>query len=373
MPANAHRGPIFDTEFGEGVCRSPAVLTMGDDGSTAPAVAVTLVVRNLGVAGTAATPQSLTFDQPRIVIGRGAHADVRLPSRAVSETHAVVRMEAGELSITDEGSTNGTAVNGQPLVRGRKKLLHPGDRITVPGFEITVETTVAVPDPPERTAAVARQLLAGALAAAGGEAAPPQLHLVSGRRAGQVWKFPPCPARLVAGRGEMCDVILDDADCSRQHAEFVRDNEGVVVRDLGSKNGLFVGGRRVTERRLRDGDKIQLGRTVLEFRDPAEEILRAFEGGADEPATSEPSPSPPAAPAEPELLTDTVKASTPPPPSLPAAGTETPSTPPSTAPRRRAQTRRTADWVVAILAMVVLGVSVVALYFLLRSSPMPPR
>jgi pSer/pThr/pTyr-binding forkhead associated (FHA) protein len=348
------------------------------------AVAVTLVVTHLGTPpGSAAASQSLTFDQPRVVIGRGAHADVRLPARAVSDTHAVVRMDTGELSITDEGSTNGTAVNGQALVRGRKKPLRAGDVIALPGFEIVVEPSRTVPDPPDRTATVARKLLADALAAVGGEAAPPQLMLVSGRRAGQSWKLPPPPSRLVAGRGEICDVILDDPDCSRQHAEFVRDAEGVSLRDLGSKNGILVGGRRLVERRLRDGDEIRLGRTVLSFSDPAEQLLRAFDDGPDEPAALS-LPVPPASPSLPAPVEVSPPPPVPPPgeperPTAPPAespAAERPTaTPPAASARRPARRRdgRTVDWIVAALALVILAVSVAALFFLLRGSPVPPR
>ena len=88
-------------------------------------MAVTLTISTAG-----REPQSITLDLPRIVLGRGAHADVRLPSRAVSELHAVLLNDKHEVTILDEGSTNGTRVNGQPLPRGRRKVLHDGSLLT---------------------------------------------------------------------------------------------------------------------------------------------------------------------------------------------------------------------------------------------------
>jgi pSer/pThr/pTyr-binding forkhead associated (FHA) protein len=232
---------------------------------------------------------------------------------------------------------------------------------------------------------VARRLLADALALAGGEAAPPQLVLATGRRAGQTWRLPAPPSRLLAGRGEGCEIVLDDPDCSRQHAEFVRDGDGVLVRDLGSKNGVLVAGRRVLERRLRDGDEIRLGRTVLAFSDPAEQLLRAFETGNDEPAPVDLAPSPPLVPptesappetageppSEPSPAVERNAPTMPPPaPGEPAAPPPAPAASRSVARRGPA---RTADWVVAALAMVILSVSVAALYFLLRGTPVPAR
>ncbi len=344
-------------------------------------MAVTLSIRSTDEGAGAA--QTLTFDQPRVVIGRGAHADVRLPARAVSSTHCALRLEGGELTIVDDGSTNGTLVNASPLVRGRKRPLRDGDRVTVPGYELSVTIAIAVPDPPDRTATVARKLLGEALARAGSEGAPPWLELTSGRRPGQRWTFAPAPARLVAGRGDGCDLFLDDPDCSRHHAEFVRDEQGVLVRDLASKNGVTVGARRVSERRLRDGDEVRFGRVTLLFRDPADALLRAFESGADDPSPVEPprartvpppQPEAPESPSEPRPE-ESASPSTPT-PAEPAASsdaaTRSPSLsrPPSTASSSGrsvpARPRPALDWVVAALAMVILAVSVAALALILR-------
>jgi diguanylate cyclase (GGDEF)-like protein len=83
---------------------------------------------------------------------------------------------------------------------------------------------------------------------------------------------------VVLGRDPECDGILRDDGISRKHAEVVRDKTGdFVVRDLGSTNGIFVDGERVAQHRLRDGDKVLLGRrTVLKFS-MQDEIETAFQ------------------------------------------------------------------------------------------------
>ncbi len=337
-------------------------------------MAVTLSIRSADEGEGAA--QTLTFDQPRVVIGRGAHADVRLPARAVSSTHCVLRLEGGELTIVDDGSSNGTLVNAAPLVRGRKRPLRDGDRVMVPGFELSVTIATAAADPPDRTATVARKLLGEALARAGSAGAPPCLELVSGRKPGQRWTFAPSLPRIVAGRGDGCEIFLDDPDCSRHHAEFVRDEQGVVVRDLASKNGVHIGARRVSDRRLRDGDEVRLGRVVLRFHDPADALLRAFESGADESAPVEPARARSAPPPEPAASISSPEPLDPSP--VPAAeGGPAPSDPATAppAPGRAATSparavpsrpRPVFDWVVAALALVILAVSVVALALVLR-------
>jgi pSer/pThr/pTyr-binding forkhead associated (FHA) protein len=83
---------------------------------------------------------------------------------------------------------------------------------------------------------------------------------------------PLATGRLTVGRGEGCDVCLGwDGDVSRVHAELERMGGVWTVSDDGlSRNGTFVNGERVSgRRRLRDGDSVRLGSTVIGFRDPA--------------------------------------------------------------------------------------------------------
>jgi len=64
----------------------------------------------------------------------------------------------------------------------------------------------------------------------------------------------------VVGRDENAAVRLDSASVSRQHAAIRVTEAGVVLEDLGSKNGTFVGGHRlVAPVRLRDGDAFRIG------------------------------------------------------------------------------------------------------------------
>ncbi len=66
-------------------------------------------------------------------------------------------------------------------------------------------------------------------------------------------------ALFTIGRAPDCDVHLDNRWISRSHARIRREQDGYWLEDAGSKNGLFVNGRRVTDaRQLEDGDQIQL-------------------------------------------------------------------------------------------------------------------
>ncbi len=75
----------------------------------------------------------------------------------------------------------------------------------------------------------------------------------------------PIKDALVVGRSEEADFVLDDAYASEFHVRFVNQNGHVVLHDLGSTNGTYVNGRRVTvPTDLNQGDAVQIGKTVLE-------------------------------------------------------------------------------------------------------------
>lgn len=77
--------------------------------------------------------------------------------------------------------------------------------------------------------------------------------------------------QTVIGRGTMCDVVLRDDIASRMHAEIYRlttegDCHEYYLRDLGSTNGTYLNGARVTsEQLLQDGDKIKVGNHLMKF------------------------------------------------------------------------------------------------------------
>src|SRR5919199_3556359 len=65
-------------------------------------------------------------------------------------------------------------------------------------------------------------------------------------------------AMLVVGRHPQCDTRLDSIRVSRRHCCMTQDNGEVVVRDLGSTNGIRINGQRVEAGRLRPGDELSI-------------------------------------------------------------------------------------------------------------------
>jgi DNA-binding NtrC family response regulator len=65
--------------------------------------------------------------------------------------------------------------------------------------------------------------------------------------------------RIVLGRANDCDLRLQDEATSRHHASVELSGEKVMLRDLGSANGTWVGGVRVSEVQLVDGGRFKIG------------------------------------------------------------------------------------------------------------------
>ena len=73
--------------------------------------------------------QKLQFDSERVTIGRGAENDVVLDDAGVSRTHARIERQAAGWTLLDNGSANGTALNGATIAMPSQ--LRPGDHIGV--------------------------------------------------------------------------------------------------------------------------------------------------------------------------------------------------------------------------------------------------
>jgi hypothetical protein len=83
-------------------------------------------------------------------------------------------------------------------------------------------------------------------------------------------RYPLMGAITILGRDDAADIILDDPGISRRHSELRVTTDGphtvTAIRDLGSTNGTYVNGERITSEHLHDGDRVTVGRTSITFR-----------------------------------------------------------------------------------------------------------
>jgi len=90
----------------------------------------------------------------------------------------------------------------------------------------------------------------------------PMLIVYEGEPADQRWILD--RKQMIIGRGSDCDITIPKRQVSRQHAQIEKDDNGYLLRDLGSKNGTYVNSQEVRDRpyRLKDGDEIQIALCV---------------------------------------------------------------------------------------------------------------
>ena len=114
---------------------------------------------------------------------------------------------------------------------------------------ITLEGEVAAPAPaPEAAPAPARA----------------SLRVVRGPQTGVVFDLG--SEALSVGRNPQCGLFLNDMTVSREHAEFVPDADGWVIKDCNSFNGVWVNNKSVSSHKLSSGDIIQIGAFCLQYQ-----------------------------------------------------------------------------------------------------------
>lgn len=93
---------------------------------------------------------------------------------------------------------------------------------------------------------------------------PKDRHLLvrlNGAQIGHVTRLGRAPSRV--GRGQDCEIWVNDDGISRKHAVIAPQGRGYVLEDTESANGTFVAGKRVERHPLSDGDLIQFGPTAV--------------------------------------------------------------------------------------------------------------
>jgi pSer/pThr/pTyr-binding forkhead associated (FHA) protein len=179
-------------------------------------------------------PQERTAPLP-VTFGREASNTVCLSSRQLSRAHCRLEAAGGQLVLVDQGSTNGTFVNGQRVSR---TALSDGASFQLGAFSFTVQLNPA-------------QLLVRW----------PDPH--SGQPREIVSTLP-----ISFGREVGNTVVLPSPQVSRRHAVIELDAAEMVVRDLNSANGIKLNGRQQRVARIKPGDIVQIGPYLVAVAQP---------------------------------------------------------------------------------------------------------
>lgn len=209
----------------------------------------------------------LRIKKDEMVIGR-EEADLILTDPAVSRWHFRVFIHKGKPWIEDLGSRNGTFLNKKRIQRAELEHLDEielGQTLIVyseygQSQEVKIEDLSQEVDKlRDETRSEKRD----------GEQELPkgrEYYLEVMSHLGKARSFQIKRQSLILGRGDEADFKLDDEEVSRKHAVIeIYSKDNVYLTDLASANGTFLNGARIKSMKLRHGDKIRLGQTILSF------------------------------------------------------------------------------------------------------------
>ncbi|WP_327004732.1 FHA domain-containing protein [Dactylosporangium sp. NBC_01737] len=180
-------------------------------------------------------------------IGRDPLCRIVVEDPRVSREHVELRFRGGGWRLRDLGSRNGTYAAGARV--DELDLARPCQiRLGAPdGPTLTLRPEPAAPPP-----------TVAAASAPGTAASGPRFE--AGRVPSATYR---AAHRTRIGRAPDNDIVLADLQVSRHHADLLRTGAGLKLVDLGTRNGTFVNGRRVSDADLRSGDLLSFGRHQL--------------------------------------------------------------------------------------------------------------
>ncbi|MCD4656288.1 MAG: protein kinase [Planctomycetes bacterium] len=89
------------------------------------------------------------------------------------------------------------------------------------------------------------------------------LRVLTGDKMGAEYSL--AQVRTIIGRELTCNIVLEEPVLSRRHCSISKENQKYYLTDLGSKNGTYLNGSKVSKQNIDVGDIIRIGNTRLEF------------------------------------------------------------------------------------------------------------
>lgn len=206
----------------------------------------------------------VVLDDPVTRVGSAADCDVRLIHDGVAPLHAEIGSRDGLHVVRVLTDSKATVLNGKQ-VEG-EAVLRPGDLLLFGRVGCRLGAAQQVPSPPP----AAVQPVPGEKEAQTLLRAQLPLYVLRGQSGVVAGKSLRVIGSMTIGREPECDLVVADDGVSRKHARLRVTAAGLAVEDLGSANGTFIDGERISSGLLASGQELRLDEVRFVLSAPAQ-------------------------------------------------------------------------------------------------------
>lgn len=212
--------------------------------------------------------QRVVTEKERITIGRTSENDIVLDNRGVSRRHAQIEFSDNGALLIDNDSLNGTFINQR---RVTEQFLQDKDTITIGKFDLIfykesqptkkmtdMEGTMVLNTKRQKELVEQDQQDKAVTAQLGG----PVLLAVSNT---EREKYPLAKETTTLGKSSFAHIRVKGFLVSSLQARIVREGESFTIKNTGRKNKVRVNGETTESATLKNGDIIEVGKSVFRF------------------------------------------------------------------------------------------------------------
>jgi len=222
--------------------------------------------------------------QDTLSVGRNPMCDIHLPHRCISRKHCILEKVGEEVCLKKESEFGVVKVNGQDCVQ---KYLKVGDQVSISPYILQISPWVQksvlgveelkIKDQENAEEAEVHSLdhfFTASLEET--EESSERAKLIMQSETGEKLEYEVQKNEFYIGRDLSCDLVLEDQRVSMKNTLLLKQGNQFIVKDLDSKNGTFVDGIQIIEKKLIQGSKIQIGNKEMIFSSETPQMLSHF-------------------------------------------------------------------------------------------------